>query len=449
MKKIAILCAAGVLFSASSAFAFTNEYAGYTINNKTPDFVMQSSKVYGYMHMQEESLHFIGSFTAQNINEAINEKFSTAYFDKVCRDLSVLKKNDAYKAASKMPLLNLEKYTKLDEKGNNLFANGFKDMEALWKNLKVSKVAGRNAINMSAFLNKDDEIFCTYVTLISANDMLYILVSCGPLPEVPKADGSDAPKKAAKSNKAAETGKEQGLIDVKNLDPKAVAKANAGHNKFVKLFKPTAGPNHKVAPVAFADTVSQRTVELPSDWSYGQYNIPDKQRPAVLTVAMPSNTLSQIGEKLLPEIQNNKEMQKLNESAVIAKLGETALKEVKDIVFVGSMNLGHDKNVADALANPGATKLQLDIMFHTGLKELQKLGGPYIKLNSYKFANDIGKNHGVVTVNADVTALRKVEFLTRVKLVGTPEMAMAAWQIHNKTATEDKTAKALYECWQF
>lgn len=450
MRKLAMFGALGaaLVLTSSTAFAFDNPGAGYTVNNKTPDFVMQSAKMYGYMNMKEEALHVICHFEANDVSGAIGEKFSTAYFEKVCSDLSVLKVNEASKAAGKLPLLNLENYAKLDASCKDLLGDNFKGLGDILSSVKVVNLAGKKAINMNVFMKKNGEAFGTCLTLTSVNDMLYILASGAPLDEQPAAEGT-APKKAEKKTDAKTDVLDVGIVDVKTLDPKAVAKAKAGHNKFVKLVKLVPPVKGKGTAVAYTDVVSKRTVELPASWSYGQYNIVDKTKPAVLTVAMPANTLSKISEKLAPEIANKGKYAGMNGSDILAKLGEIGLTQVEDIVVTGSMKLNNDQDVVNALANPSATKLQLDVMFQAGLKELQKMGGPYLKLNSYKFANDINKNYGVVTVNADVTALRKIDFLTRVKLVGTAELAMAAWQIHNKTAAIDKNANTLYECWQF
>lgn len=452
MKKIGLFGALGtaLILSTSTAFAFDNDYAGYTLNNKTPDFVMQSSKLYGYMNLKEEAMHVVFHFDAKDVSEAIGEKFTTAYFEKTCSDLSVLKANDAYKAASKMPLLNLENYAKLDAASKQLFDNSIKGMESVLQNVRVVNLGGKKAINMFVYMKQNGDVYNTYVTLTSANNMLYILASGGPLADVPKPEEDKKEiKKAEKKAALADSLKDVELVDVKNLDPKAVAKSAGNHNKFVKLFKTMPPVKKNASSVSFTDAVATRTVNLPANWSYGQYNIQDKQKPGVITVAMPADTLSKISEKLAPEICNKEKLAGLNESAVLAKLGEVALAQVKDIVVTGTYNMAFNQEVADALANPSATKLQLDVMFHSGLKELQKLSGPYLKLNNYKFNNHIDKNIGVLTVNADITALRKVDFLTRVKVMGTPQIAMAAWQIHNKTAPVDKIAAGLYEGWQF
>lgn len=453
MKKIALFCA-GLMLSSASAFAFDNASAGYTINNKTPDFVMQSSKLYGYMNLKEEALHVVSHFDAKDVSEAIGVKFTTAYFEKTCSDLSVLKANEAYKAASKLPLLNLENYAKLDAGCKQLFDNSLKGVENVLQNVKVVNIGGKKAISMFVYMKQNDEVYNTYVTLTSANNMLYILASGGPLAEVPQAeeaakDTKKTTKKAEKKEALGDALKDIELVDVKTLNPKAVAKSASNHNKFVKLFKTVPPVKNAAAAVSFTDAVAKRTINLPANWSYGQYNLQDKEKPGVITVAMPADTLSKVSEKLAPEISNKDKLKNLNESAVLAKLGEVALAEVKDIVVTGTYNMAYNKEVADALANPGATKLQLDVMFHSGLKELKKLSGPYMKLNSYKFNNHIDKNVGVITVNADITALRKVDFLTRVKLLGTPQIAMAALQIHNKKAPVDKVAAELYERWQF
>lgn len=450
MRKIAMFGALGaaLVLTSSTAFAFDNATAGYTVNNKTPDFVMQSAKLYGYMNMKEEALHVICHFEANDVSSAIGEKFSTAYFEKVCSDLSVLKANEANKAASKLPLLNLENYVKLDASCKELLGNDFKGIGDILSSVKVVNLAGKKAINMNVFMKKNGEVFSTYLTLTSVNDMLYILASGAPIDEKPAAEDA-APKKAEKKAESKEDLLDVGLVDVKTLDPKAVAKAKSGHNKFVKLVKLVPPVKAKSATVAYTDIISKRTVELPASWSYGQYNIQDKDKAAVITIAMPADTMSRISEKLAPEIANKEKYSGMNGSDVLAKLGEIGLTQVKDIVVTGSCNMGFDQNVANALANPSATKLQLDVMFQAGLKELQKLSGPYLKLNSYKFNNHIDKNLGIITVNGDVTALRKVDFLTRVKLLGTPQTAMAAWQIHNKTAPIDKIASDLYESWQF
>lgn len=448
MNKISLLTAT-MLLCASTSFAFTNEYAGYTLNNNTPDVVFQSANIYGYMNVTEKNMHIVSHFNPLQMSGIVGQKYTSAYFDKVYSDLKVLKGNEANEAINRITLLNLDNYAKVDANNKAILEKSMQTIRLAAPQIKLGKVAGKKAITMSTFFKQDSDLACCYVTLVNANDNMYILVSGGPLEQATPSKANKAPAKPElKTDKLKDLAKAPTPVPASKVAPELVTKATNDHNKFLKLFKPIAPVSQKVAPVFYTDSVTAKTVKLPSDWGYGQFNFKDAQKPITVTAALPTDILSKISAKLLDKKVMGEQLP-ANESELLNKLGPIILAEVKDIVITGSYKLAGDKDIAAALANPDATKLQLDTMFKLGLKEAAKMGGPFMKLNHYKFNNDIDKNLGVITLNADVTLLRKVDFLNRIKIMGNSQIAVAAWQLHNKAKENSPEASALYEEWQF
>lgn len=442
MKKIALLTAA-MLLSASSALAFTNEAAGYTINNKNPELVMQNAQMYAYAGLATTDLHLVIHFDTREMSGLVGKKFTTAYFDKSCNDLMVMKGAKAEGSLANLPVFDFANYGKLSANSSAVLESATKLQLAktVLNNATLTKVAGKKAVTIPNYFKDGKDFYANYITLVSANDKMYMLVT-----GLKKANDANTQTKDALSKDVPQITNLQG-IDASQIAPEALAAMNANHNKFVKAFKfmETAVPQK--ASIKFTDALAKRTVELPSDWCYAQFNYKNGPKPAAVTVSMPSNTFNDLGKKL--QEKNLLTAPGMDNTKLMLQMGDMVLGELKDVVVTGSYSTGGDKEIANMLANPGATQLQLEMFLKQGLSHLKRIGNQSVKLNDYKYKINIDKNVGTVTILADVTAMGKHNFLNRLKLTGNPQTILAAWQLHNKAAEINKNAAAIYEAWNF
>ena len=91
MNKSAIL-AAMLILASSSAYAYENSYAGYSVKDGQPYYKLEAKKVYAYTNISskkayqnEEDLkntavNIVNYYTAEDMEQILGEKFSTAYF---------------------------------------------------------------------------------------------------------------------------------------------------------------------------------------------------------------------------------------------------------------------------------------------------------------------------------------------------------------------------------
>ena len=90
MNKSAIL-AAMLILASSSAYAYENSYAGYSVKDGQPYYKLEAKKVYAYTNISskkayqnEEDLkntavNIVNYYTAEDMEQILGEKFSTAY----------------------------------------------------------------------------------------------------------------------------------------------------------------------------------------------------------------------------------------------------------------------------------------------------------------------------------------------------------------------------------
>ena len=101
MKKITVLAAVLVL-CAAHASAYENSYAGYSVKDGQPYYKLEAKKVYAYtnisskkVYQNEENLkntavNIVNYYTAEDMEQILGEKFSTAYFDAEYEKLALL-----------------------------------------------------------------------------------------------------------------------------------------------------------------------------------------------------------------------------------------------------------------------------------------------------------------------------------------------------------------------
>jgi len=442
MKKALLLGAAALLMTASSAFAYTNEYAGYSINNKTPNFVMESSKIYGYMNLSDKNLHTVSCFDEKDMETVLGSKYTTAYFDESYAKLAVLDKNELDKSILNLPLLDLGRYAKLTNSNKAVLEEALKSFkEELKPEIRLDKIGGKKVITVNLLQKSNGDLINTDISLLSSNNKLYLLAT-GSVHEL--AD-KEKPLESAKEKAATKLE----AVDRSKVDPAILAKFWKSHTTYVKAFKTIPAVNTAKPLIAYNDLILGKKVALPQDWSYIQYNHTDKKNPGCLSIALPNNTFTNMGEKLAALKAEELASLATANKADAAKYGSDALSCVEQVLVSGSVKVDKDKDLTNMLANPLATKLQADLFFKEGLKRLKAFGNDYIKLNDYKYDSDFVTNKGTVDVLFDITLMGKHDFLNDVKILATPVKGSGLIFITKKGVAPEPSVKLIYDKWSF
>ena len=188
MKKITALAAALVL-CAAHASAYENSYAGYSVKDGQPYYKLEAKKVYAYtnisskkVYQNEEDLkntavNIVNYYTAEDMEQILGEKFSTAYFDAEYEKLALLERSQLNPKTVPAPLLELDKYAEHDSNGNlTIQSKVLKEkLEKLTPLIKTGKIAGKKAITISYLYKQSDVLVKIDTSLVSANDRLYLL----------------------------------------------------------------------------------------------------------------------------------------------------------------------------------------------------------------------------------------------------------------------------------
>ena len=149
MKKSAALAAALLVF-ASSAYAYENSYAGYSIKDGDPYVRAETNKVYAYSSAQSsdvakmlkeaekntkkktadtsfldkyQGMNAVNYYTAAEMKEILGEDFSSSYFDAEYEKLALLERSQLNLKTVPTPLLDMEKYNAFENKGNIVMQN--------------------------------------------------------------------------------------------------------------------------------------------------------------------------------------------------------------------------------------------------------------------------------------------------------------------------------------
>ncbi|MCQ2373525.1 MAG: hypothetical protein MJ050_05545 [Phascolarctobacterium sp.] len=452
MKKTAYLCAA-LLLCASSAFAYTNQYAGYSLNNKTPEFIMESSKIYGYKNADKNSLHAVSYFKAEDMEKVIEKPFTTAYFDECYNKLAVLDKNELDKGMLKLPMLDLKNYSKINYEKDSVLEDAMKKLdEEIKPEIRLDKIGGKKAITLSISQKRANELVTTDLSFISANNVMYLLATgCNDTYAELKEPEDTKDKKETKDTKSIVEDKKKETpkfepVKRNKLDPVLATKIWQDHVQFVKLFKTAAPVKTAKQEIAYNDAIGGRKVVLPEAWAYAQYNFNDKNKPAVLSLALPADTMVKFTEKITDHVNKSEKPLTKDNGEVV---GNAFLASLDQLFASCSVKINNDKDLAKLLSNPMVAKLEADILIKQGLERAKAFGAPYFKLNDYKYKTDFDVNKGKLDLMLDVTLFNEFDFVNFFKMAGTSEKGSCVLQLTKKGLDANPELKKIYDKWSF
>ena len=501
MNKSAIL-AAMLILASSSAYAYENSYAGYSVKDGQPYYKLEAKKVYAYTNISskkayqnEEDLkntavNIVNYYTAEDMEQILGEIFSTAYFDAEYEKLALLERSQLNPKTVPAPLLELEKYAEHDSNGNvTIQSKVLKEkLDQLTPVIKVGKIAGKKAITVSYIYKQSDVLFKIDTSMVSANDRLYLLSTVNSDQDVyaPKKDekAADADTdvdiddiedidtdEAGSEDEAAKT-KPQDVASIKEAVEKAMQVENVAlrdipaetmqrfdkaHTDLLKAFKAFA-PTSTPKAISFTDAAAGKSVQLPDDWFYGQLNLKYKDKGTFyLTWASSMKEMQEVAANtdydsvysVLAAIpQADPEYQK-KVTELYSSGARNVLQHWNHLLITASVDNITDAEIKELLSTPVANRLAVESFISEGLQRMKGFSNEYFALKDYKTNFDFTQEKALIGINADTDLLKDFAYNNKI-LLSCNQKAATAMLFIKKTDTEtEKSLEQHLNEWHF
>lgn len=492
MKKITALAAVLVL-CAAHASAYENSYAGYSVKDGQPYYKLEAKKVYAYtnisskkVYQNEEDLkntavNIVNYYTAEDMEQILGEKFSTAYFDAEYEKLALLERSQLNPKTVPAPLLELDKYAEHDSNGNlTIQSKVLKEkLEKLTPLIKTGKIAGKKAITISYLYKQGDVLVKIDTSLVSANDRLYLLSTVNTDQDLyaPKKDEKSAdadadidetdtdeeneeaktePKSAASVKEEMEKALEVENVFVRDVPAETMQRFDKAHTDLLKGFKAFA-PTSTPKAISFTDTEVGKSVQLPDDWFYGQLNLRYKDK-GTFYLTMASSM------KQMQDVAANTDYDNIYSVFAIPASDPEYQQKFMDLYTSGMRNvLEHwnhllvtvsvdninDAEAKELLATPVANKLAVESFINDGLQRLKGFGNDYFALKDYKTNFDFTKEKALIGINADTQLLKDFAYNNKILLSCNQKAATAMLFIKKTDAETEKALEQQLNEWHF
>ena len=492
MNKSAIL-AAMLILASSSAYAYENSYAGYSVKDGQPYYKLEAKKVYAYTNISsknayqnEEDLkntavNIVNYYTAEDMEQILGEKFSTAYFDAEYEKLALLERSQLNPKTVPAPLLELDKYAEHDSNGNvTIQSKVLKEkLDQLTPVIKVGKIAGKKAITISYIYKQSDVLFKIDTSMVSANDRLYLLSTVNSDQDVyaPKKDekAADAdadidetdtdeeneeaktePKNAASVKEEMEKALEVENVFVRDVPAETIQRFDKTHTDLLKGFKAFA-PTSTPKAISFTDAAAGKSVQLPDDWFYGQLNLKYKDKGTFyLTLASSMKEMQEVAANtdydsvysVLAIPQADPEYQK-KVTELYSSGARNVLQHWNHLLVTVSVDNINDADAKELLATPVANRLAVESFINDGLQRLKGFSNDYFALKDYKTNYDFTKEKALIGINADTDLLKDFAYNNKILLSCNQKAATAMFFIKKTDAETEKSLEQQLNEWHF
>lgn len=492
MKKITALAAVLVL-CAAHASAYENSYAGYSVKDGQPYYKLEAKKVYAYtnisskkVYQNEEDLkntavNIVNYYTAEDMEQILGEKFSTAYFDAEYEKLALLERSQLNPKTVPAPLLELDKYAEHDSNGNlTIQSKVLKEkLEKLTPLIKTGKIAGKKAITISYLYKQGDVLVKIDTSLVSANDRLYLLSTVNTDQDLyaPKKDEKSAdadadidetdtdeeneeaktePKSAASVKEEMEKALEVENVFVRDVPAETMQRFDKAHTDLLKGFKAFA-PTSTPKAISFTDAAAGKSVQLPDDWFYGQLNLRYKDKGTFYLTTASSM-------KQMQEVAVNTDFDNIYSVFAIPASDPEYQQKFMDLYTSGMRNvLEHwnhllvtvsvdninDADAKELLATPVANKLAVESFINDGLQRLKGFSNDYFALKDYKTNYDFTKEKALIGINADTQLLKDFAYNNKILLSCSQKAATAMLFIKKTDVETEKSLEQQVNEWHF
>ena len=498
MKKITVLAAVLVL-CAAHASAYENSYAGYSVKDGQPYYKLEAKKVYAYtnisskkVYQNEENLkntavNIVNYYTAEDMEQILGEKFSTAYFDAEYEKLALLGRSQLSLQTVPTPLLELEKYAEHDSNGNvTIQSKVLKEkLDQLTPVITVGKLAGKKAITVSYIYKQSDVLFKIDTSMVSANDRLYLLSTVNSDQDIyaPKKDEKaadadtdiddieDIDTEDAGSEDKAEQNKPQDAASVKEAVEKAMQVENVAlrdipaetmqrfdkaHTDLLKGFKAFA-PTSTPKAIGFTDAAAGKSVQLPDDWFYGQLNLKYKDKGTFyLTLASSMKEMQEVAANtdydsvyaVLAIPQADPEYQK-KVTELYSSGARNVLQHWNHLLSTASVDNITDAEIKELLSTPVANRLAVESFISEGLQRMKGFSNEYFALKDYKTNFDFTQEKALIGINADTDLLKDFAYNNKILLSCNQKAATAMLFIKKTDVETEKSLEQQVNKWHF
>lgn len=496
MKKITVLAAVLVL-CAAHASAYENSYAGYSVKDGQPYYKLEAKKVYAYtnisskkVYQNEEDLkntavNIVNYYTAEDMEQILGEKYSTAYFDAEYEKLALLERSQLNPKTVPAPLLELDKYAEHDSNGQSKVLK--EKLEKLTPVIKVGKIAGKKAITISYIYKQSDVLFKIDTSMVSANDRLYLLSTVNSDQDVyaPKKDekAADADTdvdiddiedidtdEAGSEDEAAKT-KPQDVASIKEAVEKAMQVENVAlrdipaetmqrfdkaHTDLLKGFKAFA-PTSTPKAIGFTDAAAGKSVQLPDDWFYGQLNLKYKDKGTFyLTLASSMKEMQEVAANtdydsvyaVLAIPQADPEYQK-KVTELYSSGARNVLQHWNHLLITASVDNITDAEIKELLSTPVANRLAVESFISEGLQRMKGFSNEYFALKDYKTNFDFTQEKALIGINADTDLLKDFAYNNKILLSCNQKAATAMLFIKKTDVETEKSLEQQVNKWHF
>lgn len=496
MKKSAALAAALLVF-ASSAYAYENSYAGYSIKDGDPYVRAETNKVYAYSSAQSsdvakmlkeaekntkkktadtsfldkyQGMNAVNYYTAAEMKEILGEDFSSSYFDAEYEKLALLERSQLNLKTVPTPLLDMEKYNAFENNGNIVMQNQvWKDkIAAITPTIHLEKVAGRKAITLKYLFKQMNKLVNVDVTLMSVNDRLYMLTNANIDSSLyaPKADKASEQKTDSKEKA---TLIKDNLTNIENVKEASVPAANMKKftKQHTKLMKSISffEPAQQAKPLTFTDSTMGKKITLPDDWYYTQlnYQISAKTNAVITSAgsvpelcnAVNSMDIDSMFNTLADNIdKTDKEDAKVSKEA-FEKIASTYKDEYAKALryinsgFVTTSFKVEDNDLKQMLENPISNQIMANVMLRDGLKRLKSFSSENFALKDYSYKLDFTREKANVNISADFMALKEFNFNSKLFLGCKGDLASMMFFVKKAGFEPEAALVEQVDGWQF
>lgn len=494
MKKSAALAAA-LLVCSSSAFAYENSYAGYKINEGSPFFKMESSRTFSFTSLSSKNINnqkyfdkhpasttnIIKFYTAEEMEKVTGAKFSTAYFDAEYEKLALLNRSELNLQTVPTPLLEAERYAAVDAataSDINLKSTVLKNaMEKVKPTYSVEKVAGHKAITTSYLFKQLNQLVSVKESLISVNDRLYSVTTVYVNASVYKPK-----EKAAELTKPEDIAATIEPVAESSLDAAVVADINKQHTALLKAFKPVATSTQQTA-ITYTDKVAEKSLTLPKDWFYSQFNMSfDKKSALSVTTAASLPEMLKVFEQLDYDklMQAGAEDEQAKRKSAVG--ADAFMLGTENTPFVGNPVLSHSrfgratveqmKNLMpywnsalltisykdsgeeifqELFENPKKSQLAVDSLVSDTLKRAKNFSAKSEKLSltDYKYTSDYSKEKVALNFDLQLNLFKDYAMNDKIYVGATKNVATMTFFLKKADFTAENSLETQIEKWQF
>jgi len=417
MKNLIASSLLAILISGNiTAFAGTDIYtdkdSGFMVKARPSWMEMGGKSFYGYADKPDKnktSLNLICAFTAKEVEEASGlEKFTTSEFMKKYKDLQVLERNGISPEKVNYSVFMPDPYEIKEKNLLSLIPKEFLDNSTV--SISTNKKGKTPFVHLHILdkgtdetLEKAHRLIDMQVSITSANDMLYTVVSTFPLPDL------NAQKD--KIEEATPFTRQKVRKELAADNKTKIKEYIVSRQSFLKGLSFFV-PEKETMPYGFDDNLLGGRIKLPENWIYAQVqdDTAKNKTPVTVTVAMPwtepVGSLLNQGDDL--PTMDTENIRKLN------------FQKIKEAAVFASSKTKDKKTFSELFKSPFLTQMLIDQFIkegteHPSVKEI-------LEIKELNTSTDFGQNYGTVKIDGNGTIKDNYDFTMRAKIMFTQQL---------------------------